>query len=329
MTWYSYNLLGILVIDIISVVCILMCIAYITIIERKYMAYMQRRVGPNNVGILGTLQAFADAIKLIIKEVVYPGQSNNMLFWLSPILSLFISLIIWCIIPFNEYYVMYNNSINIIVSICINSISVFGIVFAGWAANNKYTFISTIRSTAQVISYELIYSIILILVMFISSTFNFTNVIYNQIYIYNIYILIPIYILFWISILAESGRTPFDLIEAESELVAGYMTEHSSIIFVFFFLSEYSSIVFFSTVISILFYGGYIFNTFIISSSYFSIQSSILSIKSIFNMIIFVWVRATLPRLKFEQLMQFCWVDLLPVCIGFIFIIFSIMFIFI
>lgn len=329
MTWYSYNLLSIFILDILSIVCILMIIAYITVVERKYMAYMQRRVGPNSVGIFGTLQAFSDAIKLVIKEVIYPIQSNSFLFWFSPIISLFISIILWCIIPLTEYFVIYNNNINIIVSICINSISVFGIVFAGWSANNKYTFISTIRSTAQVISYELVFGIILILIMFVGNSFNFINIIYNQIYVYNIFILIPVYILFWISVLAESGRTPFDLIEAESELVAGYMTEHSSVIFVFFFLSEYSSIVFFSTIISILFYGGFIFNTFIINTIYFTIQPIVLGIKSIINMIIFVWVRATLPRIKFEQLMQFCWIDLLPVCIGFIFVIFSVVILFI
>lgn len=293
------------------------------------MAYMQRRIGPNNIGYIGILQAFADAIKLLIKEVIYPSQSNTYLFVISPIISIFINIIIWMVVPLNEYFIIYNSNINIIVSICINSISVFGTVFAGWSANNKYTLISTIRSTAQVISYELIYSIILIILIYISSSFSYTTVIYNQIYIYNIYILIPIYILFWIALLAESGRTPFDLIEAESELVSGYMTEHSSVIFVFFFLSEYSSIVYFSTIISILFYGGYIFSSIYIYSNIYSIQSTILGIKSIFNMIIFIWVRATLPRIKFEQLMSACWMYILPICIGFIFIIFSIIVLFI
>lgn len=327
--YYYINLIIIIVIDIISVVCILMCIAYVTVVERKFMAYTQRRIGPNNVGISGILQAFADAIKLVVNEVIYPKQTNSIVFWYSSIISLFISLTIWSILPICEYYYIYNSNINIIVSICINSISIFGIVFAGWSANNKYTFISTIRSTAQVISYELIYSLIIIIVMCICNTYSYTSIIYNQIYVYNIYILIPIYIIFWISILAEGGRTPFDLIEAESELVSGYMTEHSSIIFVFFFLSEYSAIVYFSTIISIMFYGGYIFNIIVINSIYITIQPIILGIKSIFNMIIFIWVRATLPRIKFEQLMLYCWVDILPASIGYVFVLFTIIHIFI
>ena len=326
-TWYESIL--VCLINILTIVCILMIVAWVTVIERKVMAYMQRRVGPNNVGYVGQLQAFADAAKLILKEMVFPNQSQIILFFFAPVISLFISLISWSIVPFTEYYTIYSNSVSIIISLCIGSIGIFGIVFAGWSANSKYTYLATIRSTAQMISYELVFSCIIMMIMFIAFSFNFYDVVYSQIYIYNVWVFCPFYIIFWITILAETGRPPFDLIEAESELVSGYMTEHSSTIFVFFFLAEYSNIVYLSTIISIFFFGGFIFTTFSYNFYYFSIQSFIIGLKSIFSIVVFVWVRATLPRIKFDQLMQFCWMDLLPITIGFISFIFSIFVLFI
>jgi len=287
-----------------------------TIIERKVMGSMQRRVGPNVVGYYGVLQPFADALKLVVKEQVIPSQSTKSLFFLAPIISLIFSLLGWGVIPFGEGLALSDFSLGILYSLALSSIGVYGILFAGWSANSKYAFLGSLRSTAQIISYELIYSSAVLTVILLCGTFNISKIIESQQSVWFIIPLLPIFILFFISALAETNRTPFDLPEAESELVAGFITEHSGMIFVFFFLAEYCSIVLMSTFTAILFIGGYNIPLIFDNTTFINIQSIILAIKSVLFMFIFVWIRATLPRMRYDQLIVFCWTGMLPITIG-------------
>lgn len=258
----------------------------------------------------------ADAVKLVLKEQIIPSQSEKSLFFIAPIISLIFSLLGWGVIPFGEGITISDFSLGILYSLCLSSISVYGILFAGWSANSKYAFLGSLRSTAQIISYELIYSASVLCIILICGTFNITEIIESQQSIWYIVPLIPIFIIFFVSALAETNRTPFDLVEAESELVAGFITEHSGIIFVFFFLAEYCSIVLISTFSAILFLGGYHIPEIFNNSSFINLQALILGIKSLIFIFIFVWIRATLPRLRYDQLIIFCWTGILPIAIA-------------
>jgi len=316
-----YNLLEVLIV----IVPILLAVAFMTIIERKQLAAMQRRVGPNIVGYYGILQPFSDALKLILKETVMPAQSNKILFYLAPVFTLIFSLLGWGVIPFGQGLAISDFSLGILYTLALSSLGIYGILFAGWSANSKYAFLGSLRSTASMISYELILSTAVIIIIILTGSFNITNIIENQQSIWYIVPLLPVFIFFFISILAETSRTPFDLQEAESELVAGFFTEHSSIIFVFFFLSEYSSIVLMSSLTAILFFGGYNFIELFENNSIFNLQSIILGLKTCLFCFLFVWFRATLPRLRYDQLMLFCWTGMLPMAIAFTILIPSIL----
>jgi len=308
-----YNLLEVLIV----VVPMLLAVAFMTIIERKQLAAMQRRVGPNTVGYYGVLQPFADALKLVLKETVIPAQSNKTLFYLAPIMTLIFSLLGWGVIPFGEGLALSDFSLGILYTLALSSLGIYGILFAGWSANSKYAFLGSLRSTASMISYELILSTAVIIVILLTGSFNFSVIIESQQAIWFVVPLLPVFIFFFISILAETSRTPFDLQEAESELVAGFFTEHSSIIFVFFFLAEYCSIVLMSTLTAILFFGGYNFTEIFYNDSIINLQSIILGVKTCVFCFFFVWFRATLPRLRYDQLMLFCWTGMLPIAIAF------------
>lgn len=308
-----YNLLEVLIV----IVPMLLSVAFMTIIERKQLAAMQRRVGPNTVGYYGVLQPFADALKLVLKETVVPAQSNKTLFYLAPIMTLIFSLLGWGVIPFGEGLALSDFSLGILYTLALSSLGIYGILFAGWSANSKYAFLGSLRSTASMISYELVLSTAVIIVILLTGSFNFSVIIENQIAIWFVVPLLPVFIFFFISILAETSRTPFDLQEAESELVAGFFTEHSSIIFVFFFLAEYCSIVLMSTLTAILFFGGYNLPELFINDTFINLQSIILGLKTCIFCFFFVWFRATLPRLRYDQLMLFCWTGMLPIAIAF------------
>ena len=307
-----YNLLEIL----LFLVPILLSVAFMTTIERKVMGSMQRRIGPNIVGYYALLQPFADALKLVVKEQVIPSQATKSLFFLAPMITLIFSLLGWGVIPLGPGLALSDFSLGILYSLALSSIGVYGILFAGWSANSKYAFLGSLRSTAQMISYELIYSAAVVAVILLCGTFNITEIIEAQQSIWYIVPLLPIFILFFISALAETNRTPFDLAESESELVAGFMTEHSGIIFVFFFLAEYGSIVLMSTFTAILFMGGYNLPEIFVNDSFINLQSITLGIKAVFFMFVFVWIRATLPRVRYDQLMVFCWTGMLPMAIA-------------
>ncbi len=324
MLTYLNILLGL--IDVLLVILpILLSVAFMTIIERKQLAAHQRRVGPNTTGYYGILQPFSDALKLILKETVIPSQSNKILFYLAPVFTLIFSLLGWGIIPFGQGLTLSDFSLGVLYTLALSSLGVYGVLFAGWSANSKYAFLGSLRSTAAMISYELILSSSILIIILLTGSFNFTTIIESQQAIWFIIPLFPVFIFYFISILAETSRTPFDLQEAESELVAGFFTEHSSVPFVFFFLAEYSSIVLFSTITAILFLGGYHIPEIFVNESFINIQSIILGLKTCIFCFIFVWFRATLPRMRYDALIELCWLNLLPIAVAFIILVPSIL----
>lgn len=318
------NIINILInlIDVVVILLpILLSVAFMTIIERKQLAAHQRRVGPQVVGYYGLLQPFSDALKLILKETVVPSQSNKVLFYLAPLSTLIFSLLGWGVIPLGQGLTLFDYSLGIFYTLALSSLGVYGILFAGWSANSKYAFLGSLRSTAAMISYELILSSAILIIILLTGSFNFTKIIEVQQAVWFIVPLLPVFIFYFISILAETSRTPFDLQEAESELVAGFFTEHSSVPFVFFFLAEYSSIVLFSCITSILFLGGYNLPEIILNNSVINVQSIILGLKTCIFCFFFVWFRATLPRLRYDQLIELCWINILPIAVAFIILI--------
>ena len=249
------------VIEVLLVtVPVLLTVAYVTVAERKTMASMQRRLGPNIVGYYGLLQAFADALKLLLKEYVSPTQANLGLFFLGPIITLIFSLLGYLVIPYGPGLALNDLNLGILYMLAVSSLSTYGILLAGWSANSKYAFLGSLRSTAQLISYELILSSAILLVVMLTGSLNLTVNIEAQRAIWFIVPLFPVFIIFFIGSVAETNRAPFDLVEAESELVSGFMTEHAAVIFVFFFLAEYASIVLICILTSILFLGGYLYD---------------------------------------------------------------------
>ena len=333
---------------ILVVVPALLTVAFVTIAERKTMASMQRRLGPNIVGYYGLLQAFADALKLLLKEYVGPTQANLILFFLGPIITLIFSLLGYAVIPYGPGLTIADLNLGILYMLAVSSLSTYGILLAGWSANSKYAFLGSLRSTAQLISYELILSSAILVVVLLTGNLNLTINVEAQKVVFFVLPLLPIFIIFFIGCIAETNRAPFDLAEAESELVSGFMTEHSAVIFVFFFLAEYASIVLICIFTSILFLGGYlkifsldflvngfflfdIFNIDFIKNIYTEtninlinmlldglISSLMLGLKSCLMIFVFIWARASLPRIRFDQLMSYCWTVLLPIIIAFI-----------
>jgi NADH-ubiquinone oxidoreductase chain 1 len=326
---------------VLVVVPALLTVAFTTVAERKTMASMQRRLGPNIVGYYGLLQAFADALKLLLKEYVGPTQANLILFFLGPIITLIFSLLGYAIIPYGPGLTVADLSLGILYMLAVSSLATYGILLAGWSANSKYAFLGSLRSTAQLISYELILSSAILLVVLLSGSLNLTANVEAQRVIFYVIPLLPVFIIFFIGSIAETNRPPFDLAEAESELVSGFMTEHSASIFVFFFLAEYGSIVLICIVNSLLFLGGYLpffsldllFNVLSITGlelhSEFNVNllniilqgliySLMLGIKSCILIFTFIWVRASFPRIRFDQLMSYCWTILLPILIALI-----------
>ena len=359
---YSATLISIIEV-LLSVVPTLFTVAFVTIAERKTMASMQRRLGPNIVGYYGLLQAFADALKLLLKEYVSPSQANLILFFLGPIITLIFSLLGYAVVPYGPGLSIFDSNLGIIYMLAMSSLSTYGILLAGWSANSKYAFLGSLRSTAQLISYELILSSAIILVILLTGSLSLTVNIEVQRGIWFIIPLLPVFIIFYIGSVAETNRAPFDLAEAESELVSGFMTEHAAVIFVFFFLAEYASILLICILNSILFYGGYLWDTSIFHSFFEMVKSFdndyyigtgplsgtfeikrkfiedtfeigflsllseglysslILGFKTCVMIFIFIWIRASFPRIRFDQLMSFCWTILLPVVVALILLI--------
>ena len=321
---------------VLVVVPALLVVAFTTVAERKTMASMQRRLGPNIVGYYGLLQAFADALKLLLKECVSPTQANLILFFLGPLITLIFSLLGYAVIPYGPGLTIGDLPLGILYLLAVSSLSTYGILLAGWSANSKYAFLGSLRSTAQLISYELILSSAILLVVLFSGSLNVTANVEAQRAVYFVFPLLPVFIIFFIGAIAETNRAPFDLAEAESELVSGFMTEHSAAIFVFFFLAEYASIVLICIFTSSLFLGGYLniisldfvmnligtnsnMDINLLNISLEGLISSLnLGLKTCLMIFIFIWVRASFPRIRFDQLMSYCWTVLLPIIIALI-----------
>jgi NADH-ubiquinone oxidoreductase chain 1 len=274
---------------ILVVVPALLIVAFTTVAERKTMASMQRRLGPNIVGYYGLLQAFADALKLLLKEYVGPTQANLILFFLGPIITLIFSLLGYAVIPYGPGLTIADLNLGILYMLAVSSLATYGILLAGWSANSKYAFLGSLRSTAQLISYELILSSVILLIVLLTNSLNLTINIEAQKITYFLFPLFPLFIIFFIGCIAETNRAPFDLAEAESELVSGFMTEHSAGIFVFFFLAEYASIVLICIFSAILFIGGFLA---IVSSEFLIISGLISSLSLGFKtcFLIFVFI---------------------------------------
>jgi len=299
------------------VVPLLISVAYFTLAERKIMGSIQRRRGPNVIGYLGLLQPLADGLKLFVKETILPSNSNLFLFILAPLLTFVLSLIGWSVIPLSETIVISDLNIGILYLFAISALSVYGIILAGWSSNSKYPFLGALRSAAQMISYEVSIGFIVVTVALCAGSFNLSKIVLAQQKVWFLIPLFPMFVLFYISMLAETNRHPFDLPEAEAELVSGYNVEYSSMTFALFFLGEYANMLLMSTFSSLLFLGGWlplinIFPLNLLPGSFW------LSIKILLGVIFFILTRAALPRYRYDQLMHIGWKSFLPISLGYL-----------
>jgi NADH-quinone oxidoreductase subunit H len=299
------------------VIPLLIAVAYFTIAERKIMGAIQRRRGPNVVGFIGLVQPLADGLKLFVKETTLPTNANTSIFLIAPSLTFVLSLITWAVIPFDEGIVLCDLNLGLLYLLSISSLNVYGILFAGWSSNSKYAYLGALRSAAQMISYEISIGFTILNVVVCAGSFNLSIIVLSQQKIWFIFPLLPIFIIFYISMLAETNRHPFDLPEAEAELVSGFNVEYSAMTFALFFLGEYANMLLMSTVSAILFLGGWlpILDNFIFNM----IPGSIwLSLKICIEAIFFILARATLPRYRYDQLMYLGWKCFLPLSLGYL-----------
>jgi NADH-quinone oxidoreductase subunit H len=293
------------------VVPLLVVVAMLTYAERKVMAAMQLRMGPNVVGPFGLLQPFADGLKLFFKETVMPTGANKVVFVVAPMLTFILSMVAWAVIPFGPGLVLADINVGVLYLFAISSLGVYGIIMAGWASNSKYPFLGALRSAAQMVSYEVSIGFVIITVLLCVGSLNITHIVEAQRGLWFFIPLLPMFVIFFISALAETNRHPFDLPEAEAELVAGYQTEYSSMTFALFFLGEYANMILMSGMTAVLFLGGWLppvdmapFN-WIPGPIWFGLKIAAL-------LFVFVWVRATLPRYRYDQLMRLGWKVFLP-----------------
>jgi NADH-quinone oxidoreductase subunit H len=308
--WTGYALPGVIIIlEILAIVVpLLVVVAYLTYAERKVIAGMQMRKGPNVVGWFGLLQPFADGLKLLMKETIIPSGANRFVFVAAPILTFVLSLIAWAVIPVDNGVVLSNINVGVLYLFAISSLGVYGIIMAGWASNSKYAFLGALRSAAQMVSYEVSIGFVIVTVMLCVGSLNLNDVVQAQRTVWFVIPLLPMAVIFFISGLAETNRSPFDLPEGESELVAGYMVEYSAMTFALFFLGEYANMILVSAMTAILFLGGWLAPlgmTFIPGWIWFFLKIAAV-------LFCFLWMRATFPRFRYDQLMRIGWKVFLP-----------------
>ncbi|RYY05017.1 MAG: NADH-quinone oxidoreductase subunit NuoH, partial [Alphaproteobacteria bacterium] len=298
---------GILILTVLKTLAILVpvliSVAYLTLAERKVMAAMQMRVGPNVVGPFGLMQPFADALKMLTKETIVPTGANRILFIVAPLLTMTLAMIAWAVVPVNEGWAIADINVGVLYLFAISSLGVYGIIIAGWASNSKYAFLGALRSAAQMVSYEVSMGFVMVTVLLCAGSLNLTDIVMAQQRIWFIIPLFPMFVVFFISILAETNRAPFDLAECESEIVGGFHVEYSAMSFGLFFLGEYANMILMSAMTAILFLGGWLSPipfapfTWVPGPIWFIVKICLV-------LFMFVWVRATFPRFRYDQLMR-------------------------
>lgn len=298
---------------ILIVLPLLLSVAYLTYAERRVIGLMQMRRGPNRVGQFGLLQPIADAVKLIFKETIVPTPASKIVFMIAPMITFILSLVGWAVIPFSEGWVLSDMNVGVLYILAVSSLGVYGIIMAGWASNSQYAFLGAIRSSAQMISYEVSMGLVIVTVLLVTGSLNLSEIVeYQREMPFWIHLLLaPMAVVFFISVLAETNRLPFDLPEAESELVAGYNVEYSSMSFALFFLGEYANMILVSAMTVTFFMGGYL-PPFGISFLYLVPGFIWFILKICFLLFVFLWIRATLPRYRYDQLMYLGWKVFLP-----------------
>ncbi len=315
-------LLWVVIKILVIVLPLLLTVAYLTFVERKVLGYMQCRIGPNRVGFRGLLQPFADLLKMIRKEVIIPTQSNRYLFRIAPVFALVPALVGWAVIPFDQGLVLANINAGVLFLFALSSLGVYGILIAGWSSNSKYAMLGAMRSAAQTISYEIAMGFAFVGVLLAANSMNLSEIVMSQhggVLHWWCVPLLPLFVIFWIAGVAETNRAPFDLAEGESEIVAGFHVEYSAIGFGIIFLAEYASMILISTVLSLLFLGGWL-SPFegipFLESMFFFIPGIVwLLLKISFFLFFYLWIRATFPRYRYDQLMRLGWKVLIPVTI--------------
>jgi NADH-quinone oxidoreductase subunit H len=317
-------------VGIVAIIAPLMlCVAYLTLWERKLIGWIQIRIGPNRVGPLGLLQPIADGIKLLFKEIILPTNANKGLFLLAPILMLMPALAAWAVIPFSAGIVLSNINAGLLYIMALSSMGVYGVIVAGWASNSKYAFLGAMRSAAQMVSYELAMGFALVVVLMVSGSLNLSDIVAGQargrfadmglnFLSWNWLPLLPILVVYFVSGVAETNRAPFDVVEGESEIVAGHMVEYSGMTFALFFLAEYANMMLISALTVVMFFGGWQapvgFLEFVPGMAWFLI-------KVFFVVSLFLWFRATFPRYRYDQIMRLGWKIFIPLTIVWIVVI--------
>lgn len=324
--WFTATIAGILLIAL----PLMLAVAMIIYVDRKVWAAINLRRGPNVVGPFGLLQSFADGLKVFLQETIIPSAANKGIFLLAPIVTFTVALMAWAVIPFDAGVVLADINVGLLYVLAISSLGVYGVVMSGWASNSKYPFFSAMRAAAQMISYEVSIGFILVCVVLFAGTFNLSGIVAAQqefgLGIINAYVvhplIFPIWVMFFISCLAETQRVPFDLTEAESELVAGYQTEYSSMSFALFWLGEYANILLMCSLNTVLFFGGWLPPLDIDLIPWFDVPGIVwFLLKTFFFFFMFSWVMATVPRYRYDQLMRLGWKVFLPLSLGFVVVI--------
>ena len=307
---------------IVIVLALLLTVAYLTFLERKVIGYMQLRIGPNRVGPFGLTQPFADVIKLITKEIIVPTASNKYLFVIAPMISIATAMAAWAVIPFDQIHVLANINAGILYTLSVSSLGVYGVLIAGWSSNSKYAMFGAMRAAAQSISYEIAMGFALVGVMMAASSLNFQTIILAQsggIWHWYWLPLFPLFMVFWISGVAETNRAPFDVTEGETEIVAGFHVEYSGTTFALFFLAEYANMILISALIAIMFFGGWLspFQGIPVLAGLFDFVPGVLwlLLKIAVFIFFYLWIRATFPRYRYDQIMRLGWKILIPVTI--------------
>ena len=328
---YEIPVINILLKIILILVPLLLTVAYFTYIERKVIGYMQARIGPNRVGPRGWLQPIADAMKLMFKEIIFPTNANRVLFIIAPTIAISTALAAWAVVPFGAELVLADLNIALLYILAMTSIGVYGVILAGWSSNSKYAMMSTLRTAAQVVSYEIAMGFALVGVVMAARSLNIGEIVAGQsgagVWGWYMWPLLPLFVIYFVSGVAETNRAPFDVAEGESEIVAGFHVEYSGILFAIFFLAEYANMILISVLTALMFMGGWLspfegIELFGLGSSFLAGSSIIwLFAKTAIFMFLFLWFRATFPRYRYDQIMRLGWKVFIPITIVWIYVV--------